>query len=200
MRAVASGRVRAVSPDIARELIAATDELGASFDALRMDDLAKASGIPRATLYYHFAGKDDIVAFLHEVMLAEHRAAVQVEGGGPARERLTLLLARHRAHVSRHPGSAQLLVVHLGRLRGLSELATTMYDPMLEPIEQILRDGVATGELRSIDVRRTATAISNTAHVAAIRSVVSGDLDDVEEAAAWLVDLFWDGVAASARP
>ena len=33
-------------------------------DATRIDDLAKATGIPRATLYYYFPGKEHILAHL----------------------------------------------------------------------------------------------------------------------------------------
>ena len=199
MRVIAPGRTREVPPDIARKLVSATDQFGARFDVLRMDDLAKASGIPRATLYYHFSGKDDVLAFIHEAMLAEHRAAVCVDDVGDARDRLATLLTRHLEHIARHPGAAQLLVVNIGRLRGLPELASTTYDPLVEPIAQILYDGVARGELCPIDVPRTAITLSNTAHVTAIRSVVSGALGDVTEAAAWLVDLFWDGIGERGR-
>jgi AcrR family transcriptional regulator len=197
---LAPRRVREVPSDLARKLIDGSDKFGASFDTLRMDDIAKASGIPRATLYYHFAGKDDVLAFLHDTMLAEHRASVSVDDAGSARDRLTTLLARHFAHIARHPGASQLLVVHLGRLRGLSELAAGSYDPLAEWISRILEDGIARGEVRRLDVERTTIALSTSAHIAAIRSVVSNDLDDADEQAAWLVDLIWEGVGVSARP
>src|ERR1700750_2066843 len=37
--------------------------------ALRLEDVATLIGSARATLYYHFSGRDDLVAFL----LEEHR-------------------------------------------------------------------------------------------------------------------------------
>ena len=49
--------------DLARKLLEAGDELtGTRFD-VSIDDVAKLTGVPRATLYYYFSGRDDLVAF-----------------------------------------------------------------------------------------------------------------------------------------
>ena len=40
------------------------------FEETRMEDLAEASGVPKATLYYHFGGKDEILAWLMRSMLS----------------------------------------------------------------------------------------------------------------------------------
>jgi hypothetical protein len=34
------------------------------FQQTRMEQLAAACGVPRATLYYHFGGKDEVLAWL----------------------------------------------------------------------------------------------------------------------------------------
>src|SRR5581483_843978 len=36
----------------------------------RMEDLAEATGVPKATLYYHFSGKEEILAWLLRSTLA----------------------------------------------------------------------------------------------------------------------------------
>ena len=43
---------------------------------MSMDDLARASGVPRATLYYYFSGKNDLVGFYVGVMMKRMRDAV----------------------------------------------------------------------------------------------------------------------------
>lgn len=60
------------------------------FEDTRMEDLAEATGVPKATLYYHFGGKDEILAWLLRSALAALGAAVAQAASGPgtARRRL----------------------------------------------------------------------------------------------------------------
>ena len=61
---------------MAAKLLASAARLTDMAD-VRMDDIAQASGIPRATLYYYFEGKDDILAFARrwtELLVVEYYA------------------------------------------------------------------------------------------------------------------------------
>jgi AcrR family transcriptional regulator len=190
--------MRNVPDDIARKLVTATGHLSANFEDLRMEDIAQASGVPRATLYYHFAGKDDVLSFLHEVLLEEFRANVRAPEEGDARTRLTELIARQLTHIAGHPAVTQLLVLNLGRLGKFSELASSPSHPIVEPFHQILREGVATGELRGIDVDAVAIALSDAVHTIGLRSVVAEQLDDARALAERFVDVLWHGIGAPA--
>ncbi|SUA03873.1 transcriptional regulatory protein [Mycolicibacterium fortuitum] len=56
---------RAVPAAVAEKLYAATDLIAArGLQNTKIEDIATASGVPKATLYYYFKGKDDILAFL----------------------------------------------------------------------------------------------------------------------------------------
>ena len=68
---------RPVPEGLAAKLTSAASDLALSFDEVRMEDIATASGIPRATLYYYFAGKEDILAFLLRSLLDDVAAEVQ---------------------------------------------------------------------------------------------------------------------------
>jgi AcrR family transcriptional regulator len=188
--------VRAVPDDIARRLMAGADRLTVGFEDVRMDDLAQASGIPRATLYYHFPSRQDVLTFLYDTMLAEYRRTVRDDGTGTARERLTRLLDRLLDQVTSHPGTAQITVANLGELGKLTEMATIDGDPLIREIEGILRDGVERGEVRPIEVRPTAVVMSTMANTVVTRALVAGELDQRRGISEWLVGLFWDGVAA----
>jgi AcrR family transcriptional regulator len=188
--------MRKVPPDIARKLVDATNQLGANFDDLRMDDIAQASGIPRATLYYHFAGKDDVLAFLHDAMLADFQEHVRAPSDGHARERLIGLIAAQLAHIAGHPAVTQLLVLNLGRLGKFADLATSPDHPIVEPFRRILDEGIAAGEVRPIDVGTTAVALSDAVHTLGLRTVVAGELGDPIALAEHFVDLFWNGAGA----
>ena len=190
--------MRTVPADMTRKLVDGADRLTASFDDVRMDDIAKASGIPRATLYYYFPGKNDVLTFLHDTMLTELRENVRARDEGTTRDRLAALFASSFGHVARHPGLARILVTNLGRLGKLEELASaTFYDPVAVQVEEVLRAGVRLGEVRDLDVERVAAGLSALAHITATRALVAGGLDDPEHLAEWLVDLAWAGVRAA---
>jgi AcrR family transcriptional regulator len=187
--------MRKVPADIARKLVTATGTLSASLDDLRMDDIAHASGVPRATLYYHFSGKEDVLAFLHDALLEGFRENVRAPEEGTARSRVTALIERQLTHIAGHPAVTQLLVLNLGKLGKFSELASSANHPIVEPFRAILVDGVRSGELRDIDVDAVAIAMSDAVHTLGLRAVVAGTMDDATELAERFVDLLWNGIA-----
>src|SRR5260370_42194686 len=68
------GRMRRPPSKLVQRLVSASEEVLRPDPALRLEDIATLIGSARATLYYHFSGRDDLVAFL----LEEHlRVAAQ---------------------------------------------------------------------------------------------------------------------------
>ena len=67
---------RSVPAPMADKLLATAGELALSWDEVRTEDIAEASGIPRATLYYYFSSKDEILQFLLTRMLERLTDAV----------------------------------------------------------------------------------------------------------------------------
>src|SRR5258708_12972797 len=51
---------------LVQRLLRASEEVLRPDPALRLEDIATLVGSARATLYYHFSGRDDLVAFLLE--------------------------------------------------------------------------------------------------------------------------------------
>ncbi|MEA2593461.1 MAG: hypothetical protein QOD62_3292, partial [Actinomycetota bacterium] len=66
--------MRRPSPKLVQRLVSASEEVLRPDQALRLEDIASLIGSARATLYYHFSGRDDLVAFLLEEQL---RAAAE---------------------------------------------------------------------------------------------------------------------------
>lgn len=189
--------MRSVPDNIAAELVKGADRLDMTFGDATMDDVAAASGIPRATIYYYFRSKTDVLRFVHQSLLAEYRATVRADDEGTARERLTTLLRRLVTHIARHRGTAQLFVANLGELGEWSEL-TSRFDPLAEELEVLLRDGVRTAEIEVVDLPRAALAISAMAHATATRVVLADEHPDADELADWLVGMIWRGIGSPA--
>src|SRR5260221_11146744 len=58
--------MRRPPPKLVQRLVSASEEVLRPDRALRLEDIAALIGSARATLYYHFSGRDDLVAFLLE--------------------------------------------------------------------------------------------------------------------------------------
>ena len=56
--------MKKIPEDLADKLYSVSDRFLAQGQDVRIDQVAADVGIPRATLYYYFSGKDDLVTFL----------------------------------------------------------------------------------------------------------------------------------------
>jgi len=72
--------MRRPPPKLVQRLVSASEEVLRPDPALRLEDIAALIGSARATLYYHFSGRDDLVAFLLEENLRVAAEAVRNAG------------------------------------------------------------------------------------------------------------------------
>ncbi len=145
--------MRQVPAKLASKLYGAADliaERGLA-DA-KIDEIADAAGIPKATLYYYFTGKEEILAFLLadvlELIAGEVGAAVSAPG--TAEQRLRAAVLAQLTVMLEQPAVCKALVGDLGRATRLPELAGALRSAFHQPIEQLLYDGVADGSLREV--------------------------------------------------
>jgi AcrR family transcriptional regulator len=193
---------RQVPDGLADKLTSAAAGFAVAFDDLRLEDIATASGIPRATLYYYFAGKDDVLAFLLRSMLDDLRVSVAtaLEVEGDTHTRLRAVMRAQFGHLAANPAASQLLVMNLGRAGRVGTIASGIDDGFHAPVRQILTDGIAAGHLAAIDVDVTAAAMFGAVTVVGLRSLVAtGDLD-VDATTDRLFPVFWSGMAAASTP
>ena len=193
---------RKVPATLADKLTSAASGFAVSFDDIGMEDIAAASGIPRATLYYYFSGKDDVLAFLLQSMLDDLRISVAtaLEGDGDTHTRLEAVVRAQLAHLAANPAASQLLMMNLGRAGRLGVIAAGIDAGFHGPVRDILASGVAAGELTEVDVDVTATAIYGAVTIVGLRSLVTNGFLDVDATADRLFPVFWSGIAATARP
>src|SRR5258708_3433766 len=100
--------VKTPPADLAQRLLDVSEQVLDPGPALRLEDVARLVGASRATLYYSFSGRDDLLSFL----LAEHarrgaeavRAAVRGGGDGPE-ARLRAMVTALAGYLGGHPGT-----------------------------------------------------------------------------------------------
>ena len=92
--------------------------------ATRIEHLAKATGIPRATLYYYFPGKEHILAHLLSRTLGQMTAKLSAVAAEPGtgRQRLVRLVHEHLVFIGGHGATYRLLFAELGRAASLVDI------------------------------------------------------------------------------
>ena len=165
-------------------------------DATRIDDLAKATGIPRATLYYYFPGKEHILAHLLSLTLRQMTAKLAAAAAEPGtgRERLARLAREHLVFIGAHGPTYRLLFAELGRAASLVDIAAGVDLAIVSPIRQALRDGQDDGSLDVADISAAAAVVYGAVLVTGMQHLLVGGDRDLEDRAAALVEVIMRGI------
>lgn len=153
------------------------------FDDARIEDVARRIDVPRATLYYYFSGKEEILAFLLRSLLDDVAAAVQsaVASAGSGNVRLRAALRAQLEVLAANPATAQLLVANLGRAGRLADIAVAVRSAFHEPVRRVLDAGIADGSLRSVDTERAASAVFGAVILTGLHEIaLHGEFDPAE--------------------
>lgn len=118
----------------------------------KIDEIADVTGIPKATLYYYFSGKDEILAYLLEDMLTAiaDEAAMATEAGGSAAERLRVVVATLIGLLVENRELSSVIVGDLGRVTRMPALVDSLQNAFYQPVEELLVEGSEDGSLRQV--------------------------------------------------
>lgn len=171
-------------------------------DGTKIDDIAEATGIPKATIYYHLDGKNGVLTFLLGDLLdlIASEVGVAVSTTEDARTRLEAAVAAQLGVMVAHPFLCRALVGDLGRATRLPDLAVALRAAFYEPIEQLLAEGVADGSMRQVaDPSTVAMGVFGAITVAGLSAAVEGPAQDLAadtaRFSAAICDLILDGLA-----
>jgi len=168
------------------------------FHNTSMQDLADALGLQKASLYYYFSGKEDLLYRLLERgsrLLSAQIDAIYTSNLPPV-EKLRLALETHAVTVMEH---LDLVSVYLReyrtlppeRLRKVLSLRRHYEDILM----RILEDGIASGDFRPVNVKMAILGFLGMLNWTHQWFSPQGTLS-AQEVAAILVDLALQGVVA----
>jgi len=121
-------------------------------DGTKTEDIAAATGIPKATIYYYFEGKEQVLSFIFGVVLDAVGEAVAAAANGPgnAAERMRRIIAAHLEVFAEFPRASQALHFDLGRAARLPEVVARSNGAFIEPVAALIMEGVAEGTFQQI--------------------------------------------------
>lgn len=171
-------------------------------DATRIEHLAKATGIPRATLYYYFPGKEHILAHLLSRTLRQMTVKLSAAAAEPGtgRERLGRLVREHLVFIGSHGPTYRLLFAELGRAASLVDIAAGVDLAIMSPIREALRDGQRDGSLRVDDIGAATSIVYGAVLITGMQHLLIGSDRQLEDCASVLLDAILNGIGTTPKP
>ncbi len=182
--------------ELAHKLIEAGEKVGGAGLDFSVDDLAQAAGVPRATLYYYFSGKDDLADFflndkLERVRIAITKAAAQE---GTVVDRLQACVRSVLHALADYPILCTDLPATMHGTGDHAEVAMNAERVLMAPIRELLIEGRATGELSVQDPGIAATALNGAVGFVAMQQFHAHGSLDADSLADLLIPCIIDGL------
>lgn len=188
--------MKRVPTQLAEKLSAHSDRFLADGAALRLDEVASAIEVPRATLYYYFSGKDDLVSFLMADKLARVAEAVGAARVGEVRalDRFCDALRAAIGELAGNPALCLNLMVAVGRMADMSEIMVAADRAVMGPLRELLIEARAVGDVEVDDIDNVVAGLMGGVNFAVVqRYAVAGSVD-AEAMADQLVALALHGI------
>ncbi|MCU1652222.1 MAG: transcriptional regulator [Pseudonocardia sp.] len=156
--------------NLVQRLLSASEEILRPDQALRLEDIAALIGSARATLYYHFSGRDDLVAFLLEehLRVAANTIALAVTTTQPPAAQLRSAITALVEFLGGQPGVCAGMLSFAGATGRLGTLMAAKDANLTEPLRKLLDQGAATHQFTINDSRDSANAILGAALIATL--------------------------------
>lgn len=131
------------------------------YHATGLNELCEANDLGRGALYHYIGSKEGLLAAIHDRVMDEVLRGAErvVEAGGTPSERLAMLGDELLEVIHRYPDHVWVFLHEFPALTG--ERATKFRERRREyerHVEDVLRDGVESGEFRDLDPWLTARA------------------------------------------
>jgi len=182
-------------PDLAERLWQVADRALRQGGDIRIDELAELSGVPRATLYYYFSGKDDVLAFLLAQQLERGTKAIAAaaQSRGGAAERLAAVLRAMLRTMAEHPALCTRLMGGMTNDAAGAQLMAEVERTLMAPVRDLLDAGRASGELVVGDTTDTTLSLVGAVAITAMVRTATNTFDP-DQVAERLVPQFLDGL------
>ncbi|MFG1924478.1 TetR/AcrR family transcriptional regulator [Cryptosporangium sp. NPDC048952] len=195
--------MRAIPDAMAAKVMTAADlfvEQG--LDGAKISDIATVTGIPRATLYYYFEGKEGVFGYIIGVVVEAFEEAIEkaLAGPGTAADRLSAVIRAQLDIYAAYPAALLALKLDLGRLARRPEIMRTAVRNYVRPVAELLEEGARDGSLRKVpQPDAVAAALLASMTFAAQQSLQSTDATAITDFHASMLSVVLTGLGPEAR-
>ncbi len=169
------------------------------YDGVSMREIAEACHLTKANIYYYFQDKE---ALYVQILEADMLTLIQTlskasQGRGTCRERLARVMETFMELTRTKTTLIQMTMRQFGGLeREIRGLVSRYRRELMQPFEQIIREGIQNGELRSLDPQLAALSFIGMMSILLTPALLDIPLETVEtEIIPHTIDLFMAGAA-----
>jgi AcrR family transcriptional regulator len=183
--------------DITTKLLNAVNEFpeASGFD-VSVDDVARISGVPRATLYYYFSGRDDLIQFYLNDLMDRTATAISKAAAseGSAPERLANIMRSVVGSFSEYPRMCIEMAAAFKASDDHAQFLGNIDRTVMVPLRATLSEGSEAGELTINDAEMTAAAIMGALHQTSLTKLVFTGTIDADEITDLVIPMLMKGV------
>ncbi|BCX05056.1 MAG: TetR family transcriptional regulator [Candidatus Roseilinea sp.] len=165
------------------------------YEAVSMSDIARAAGLTKATLYYHFPSKADLLTSSALDMLRRVQRDIERivnDRSLSVRQRLERLAVERQSRPLAATYNAAMMDAAMRQLSQVQQARLhDAFARLNEPLLRLVKEGIAQGELRAIDPEIIALAFRRL-FTEPRRPSPDGDHEAITRA---MLDAFFHGVA-----
>ncbi len=165
------------------------------YESVSMSDIARAAGLTKATLYYHFPSKADLLTAGAMDMLSRVRSDIERIANDTSltvRQRLERLALERQSRSLTMTYNAAMMDAAMRRLSEAQQMQLReAFSWLSEPLLALVKEGIARGELRAMDPEIVALAFRRLFTESRRPSSVM----DHEGATRQLLEVFFHGIA-----
>ncbi|WP_053616732.1 TetR/AcrR family transcriptional regulator [Nocardiopsis sp. NRRL B-16309] len=167
--------------DLAQRLLDVSESVLGATPPPRLEDIAKQVGASRAALYYYFAGRDDLLAFLLTTHAQDGARAVHqaIDPDGSPERRLREMVGALADYLAHRPGVCVGLLGALGAAGKMNEVLKANDEWIAGPLRDLLTECHADGAVGVEDVGDAAnTMLGGLLHGVLGRAMAEADPTD----------------------
>jgi AcrR family transcriptional regulator len=131
-----------------------------------MDDVVKASGLSKGTIYWYFASKQEIFVTLFDRVILEFMTGTQLASVSESQsrsEQLHQIFSRFAQAAEHSKDKLKLplnFVIELGQEEFFMQHYRTILQTFVDQVKTLIEAGIATGEFRAVDAHEVAWGLA----------------------------------------
>lgn len=167
------------------------------YSGLSMRELAKHSGLAKATIYHHFQDKREIFLSVieREFALVHQTLVAAAATPGDWRVRLHAMVTAYFALSSERGVAVITALREAGDFEEqLCSIIRRQRETVLEPVRAVLQEGVALGEVRALDLEMSVMSLFGMLHLFAAHQLLVANLYPDADLTDHILDVFLHGI------